>query len=314
MSTKQPETIYCVVDNRVLILGIDERYRQYMMEFESAFLLPQVEVLAAKLNLAEANVSVEGYYARTTDLSHYFKLIRALQAVSDSNKPSVKDMPEFQEILKVTSSPIFGRPQDNGCLLLQGRDPVSQALLDTNDKGWDTQRIIDRAYEVVMDSDDISLVGLAVRIKDPIVIAALRESVVLYAEKMEMGVYKGPKIKYIWKVDNDFAAAANRFIEEFNSLLPKDSYLSHGISKAEQENAGNFYSAYSNDRILGRCINLGHDRSSPIQYYHWAVTKQNDELALDEFWDTKLWTTIDYRSKQEQLGWKFLKDELNNRS
>ena len=114
MPSKQPETIYRVVDNRVLLLGIDERYRHYMAEFESAFLLPRAEVVAAKLNVSEANVPIEGYYAKTTDLTHYFKLIRALQKVSYSETHIVNDMPEFQEILRVTSSPIFGKPQNKG--------------------------------------------------------------------------------------------------------------------------------------------------------------------------------------------------------
>lgn len=310
MTSNQPETIYCAVDNRVLVLGIDEIYRKYMKEFESAFLLPQVEVIAAKLNIHEVNVPIEGYYGEHKTLTRYFKLMRALQQVSDSKKRVVDELPAFQEILRVTSSPIFGKPQYQGSLLPQGRDPLSQALLDTKDFSWNAQNIVDRAYEVVMDSDDISLVGLAVRIQDPIVITALRESVILYAERMEMGRYQGPKIEYIWKVDDEFAKITNRFIEEFNSLFPKDSYLSRGITKAEAQNAERFYSGYAGSIIAGRCVNLGYDRSPSKQFYHWAITKQNDELALDEFWDTKLWTTDNYRSKQQELGWKFLKDEL----
>jgi len=310
MTSNQPETIYCVVDNRVLVLGIDAIYREYMKEFESAFLLPLVEVIAAKLDVSEANVPVEGYYSELESLTRYFKLMRALQKESESAKHLVNNMTEFQEILRVTSSPIFGKPKNKGYLLLQGRDPLSQALLATKDNGWETQEIIDRAYEVVTDSDDISLVGLAIHLKDPIAIAALRESVILYAEAMEMGIYRGPKIEYVWKVDADFAKSANQFIEEFNSLLPKDSYLSNGIPKAEHQNANRFYSKFARNEFPGRCANLGFDRSFPRQFYHWAITKQYNELALDEFWDTKLWTTQNYRSKQEQLGWKFLKNEL----
>jgi hypothetical protein len=310
MLTEEPETIYRIVNNRILILGIDEIYRKYMKEFESVFLLPQVEVIAAKLNVHEADVPIEGYYGEHETLTRYFKLIRALQEVAESSEILVHDLPEFHKIWEVTNSPIFGKPIRKGKLLPQGRDPLSQALEDTKDMGWKAQKIIGRAYEVVMGMDDISLVGLTVRLKDPIVITALRESVILYAEKLELGYYQEPKIKYLWKVDNEFAQVANRLIEEFNKLLPKDSYISNGIPKAEPQNANRFYSSFGDNEILGRCANLGLDRSSPPQHYHWAITKQKDEFALDEFWDTKLWTTDEYRAKQKQLGWKFLKDGL----
>jgi hypothetical protein len=237
--------------------------------------------------------------------------MRALQKTSNSKRYLVNDMPEFQEILMATSSRIFGRPQFDDTLLPQGRDPLSQALSDVALIEWNANKLIDSAHEYVMESEDISLVGLAVRLKDRVAITALRESVILYAEKL-LGAMprKQPKIEYIWKVDDDFAAAANRFIEEFNNLLSKDDSMSHGIPKAEPQNARIFYYGFQDNKILGRCANLGYDRSSPTQYYHWAITKQNEELALDEFWDTKLWTTDEYRSKQKQLGWKYLKDEL----
>lgn len=310
MASHQPETIYRIVDNRVLVLGIDQIYRKYMQEFELEFLLPQVEVVAKKLDVNEANVPIEGYYGEHIKLTRYFRLMRALQEVPETSESLVRDLPEFQKIWNVTNSNIFGKPQRNKKLFPQGRDPLSQALDDLKGIGWTAHRIIDRAYEVVNEIDDISLVALAVRLNDPILITALRESVILYAEKVEVGYYQGPEIEYVWKVDNGFAKIANRFIDEFNSLLPEDTYLSNGIPKAESQNAWDFYSAYSFNEILGRCANIGFDRSIHPQYYHWAITQQNNELMLDEFWDTNLWTTDNYRIKQEQLGWKFLKDEL----
>jgi len=310
MAAQESETIYCVVDNRVLLFGIDAIYRDYMKEFESAFLLPQVEVVAEKLGVSEANVPIEGYYGEHKTLTHYFKLMRALQRVDESSKVLVENLPEYKNILKVSASLIFGKPQNKGKLLTQGRDPLSQALNDTKENDWKANKIINRAYEVVVNSDDISLVGLAVRLKDPIAITALRESVILHTEGIETGLYQGPKIEYLWQVETDFAKSANQFIEEFNSLLPKDSYLSKGIPKAKPQNAGRFYNDFSGNNILGRCANIGYDRSAPRQYYHWAITQKNNEPALDEFWDTKLWTTDEYKVKQKQLGWKFLKDEL----
>jgi len=312
MTSKQEDTIYRIVDNRTLVLGIDEIYRKYMKEFESAFLLPQVETIAAKLGLLELDVPIEGYYGEHETLTRYFKLMRALQEVDEASESFVRKLPEFQKIWEITNSPIFGKPVRKGKLLPQGRDPLSQALDDLKDTVWSVDKILKQTYEVVNDIDDISLVGLAVRTKDPVTITALRESVILYAEKVERGFYQGPRIEYVWEVDDKFAKTANRFIEEFNNLLPKDSHIGKGIPKAEPLNTELFYSSFTENKILGRCANLGSEPSSPRLYYHWAITKQKNEFALDEFWDTKLWTTAEYKSKQVQLGWKFFRNELKS--
>jgi len=215
MLTQEPETIYCVIDNRVLALGIDERYRHYMTELEAVFLLPFVEVIAAKLGVKEKEVPVEGYYSEDPKLTSYFKLMRALQDVSESSLPLVEGMTEFQRVLEVVSSPIFGKPERNQTLLPQGRDPLSRALLETPINQWTPNTLTNTAYEIAMESGDISLIGLAARLKDSILITALRETVILYAQK-EIGSL-GPKLEFIWRVENEFAEIANQFIEEFNN-------------------------------------------------------------------------------------------------
>jgi hypothetical protein len=63
MASNQPGTKYQAVDNRILVLGLDAIYQDYMRRLESEFLLPKVESIAAKLGVSEANVPVEGYYS-----------------------------------------------------------------------------------------------------------------------------------------------------------------------------------------------------------------------------------------------------------
>lgn len=311
MSTSQLETIYCVVDNRVLLLGTDAIYRKYMEELETAILLPKVEIVATSLGISELEVPIEGYYINSPAATRYFKLMRALQQADEALLSRVKNLPEFQEIWKIVSSPVFGRPVTKGKLLPQGRDPLSQALLETINSQWDVKKLVDIACEVSRETDDISLVGLAARLKDPVVITALRESVILYAEKIMRGMIQTPRYEFIWKVDNSFAKIANQFIEEFNSFLPDHP---KGIPKAEPENAWRFFRAASENKILGRCANLGSDDSlSEIHYYHWAITKQNEKFVLDDFWSRELWTTEKYTLEQERLGWKFLKEKLAKR-
>jgi hypothetical protein len=311
MAVSQPETISCLVDHRVLLLGIDFLYRKSMEELEVAVLLPQLETVANVLGIPELDVPVEGYYINSPEGTRYFRLIRALQNVGEEFLPQMKELPEFQNIFEVVSSPIFGKPVWKGKLLPQGRDPLSQALLDTTGSQWEVERLVDFAYEAALETDDLSLVGLAARLKDPVVITALRESVILYAEKVMKGMMQLPRYEFIWKVDHDFARIANRFIEEFNSFLPDGL---NEIPKAEPQNAERFYFASSKNEILGRCANLGSDNSSSERrYYHWAITKQKKELVLDDFWSQQLWTTERYRAEQQKIGWKFLKQNSAGR-
>jgi hypothetical protein len=306
MSAILPETIDCIVDHRVLLLGTDAIYRKSMEQLETAVLLPKVEMVATSLGISELKVPVEGYYINSPKATRYFRLMRGLQQVDEALLSRVKNLPDFQEIWKIVSSPIFGRPVTKAKLLPQGRDPLSQALLDTINSQWEVEKLVDLSYKVSVETNDISLVGLAARLKDPIVITALRESVILYAEKIMRGTISEPRYKFVWKVDNHFAKVTNQFIEEFNGFLP--DYLK-GIPLAEPENAEEFFRAASKNKILGRCANLGADDSLPEPlYYHWAITKQNEELVLDAFWSRELWTTEKYTSEQIRLGWKFIKE------
>ena len=69
---------------------------------------------------------------------------------------------------------MYGRPEDEGKLLPVGRDALSQALLETFPE-WTVARITVAAFEIAQKTDDFSLVGLAARIRDPVVLAAVRE-------------------------------------------------------------------------------------------------------------------------------------------
>jgi hypothetical protein len=89
-------------------------------------------------------------------------------------------------------------------------------LLDTLPE-WNVQRLTAAAYAVARETDDISLVGLAARAQDAVVLTATRESVVLYAEVVFLGIGPSPaRPRYIWKVEKDLAGQAGRFIDTFN--------------------------------------------------------------------------------------------------
>jgi hypothetical protein len=113
--------------------------------------------------------------------------------------------------------------------------------------------------------------------------------VVLYAEVEAAGVPL--RYDYVWQVDPDLVAQANRFIATFNALFGNE------LPPADADQAETYWDASESNHAFGRCVRLGFDDStSPIRHYHWAIRSGlGGNLAVHEFWDSEIWTTDRYR-------------------
>jgi hypothetical protein len=131
--------------------------------------------------------------------------------------------------------------------------------------------------------DDISLVGLAARIRDPVVLTAVRESVVLYGELAFTGLPTPTKYEYVWEVDDDLAAQASRFIDAFHTLFGEK------LPPPEPTQAGTYWHACSDNEVACRCVRLGYDPAG--RQYHWAIYPAADGYHVQEFWHDDIWTT-----------------------
>jgi hypothetical protein len=281
---------YRVVDNRTFLLGLDELYREAMKTHERGELLNCARRVAAALEVTPAVVPIEGYYTEDQQLTEYFRLMRALQVVSDKRISEVASLPEFQRLLDMTSAPLYGKTIWSGNLLPAGRDALSQALSDTTPK-WNVQHLTEAAYRAAQKADDFSLVGLAALVQDAVVLTATRESVVLYAEVMVGSAMIWEQPKYSWQVDKELAEQARRFIDTFNTLFHEQ------LPPPEPAAAAWYWSARKDNEILGRCVRLGYnDAVSPVLQYHWAICKADYTLVVQEFWHPEVWTTERYRS------------------
>jgi len=280
-----------VVDNRVFLLGLDKLYRDAMKQHERGELLMCARRVAEALHATPADVPVEGYYVEDQQLTEYFRLLRALQEIDEGSTAAVSSLPEFQRLLEITSAPLFGRPQHHFKLLPTGRDALSQALRDTSPE-WTVEKLTAAAYSAAQETDDFSLVGLAARVEDVVVLAAARESVVLYAELMFAGVARRPRWpRYVWKVNQDLVDHAKRFIHTFHVLFGED------LPSPEPAQADRYWHACEDNEILGRCVRLGcDDTTSPMRHYHWAICRADSEYVVQEFWKAEVWTTERYRS------------------
>lgn len=286
-----------VVDNRTFLLGLDKLYRDAMKQHERGELLGCARRVATALQVAPATVPIEGYYAEDPQLTEYFRLMRALQVVAEERRPEVASLLEFQRLQKITAAPLYGRPQHTGKLLPAGRDALSQALQDTFPE-WTVEKLTAAASAIAQATDDFSLVGLAARVQDAVVLAAARESVVLYAEVMVGAAQRQRRPKYIWRVDKELAQQARRFINTFNTLFAET------LPPPEPGQAESYWQASQNNEILGRCVRLGYnDVLVPVRHYHWAICRQNkDTLKVQEFWHAGVWTTERYRSALNYSG------------
>lgn len=309
-----------VVDNRVFLLGLDQHYRDAMKLFEAKTLLPCAAAVAQRLALHEAPVPLEGYYGDPSipELARYFRLMRALQQVPGKQAAPARDMPELGRIIEIAASAMYGRaqyPEEDGerRLLPVGRDPLSEALRNLLAFEWGVERLLRDACAAALQHDDISLVGLAARARDAVVLAALRESVVLYAEKVDTIGAVDVEYEYEWRVDAGLERAADRFIELFNRLVagangsqPHDVWLggpferraTQPIPRATARNAEHFYGCAQDNDIIGRCVHLG-TRIDTQERYHWAVrySPARRELEVHDFWSDETWTSERYRAQ-----------------
>lgn len=278
-----------VVDDRVFILGLDKLYRDAMKAHERAELLACARRVMSALHLKPATVPVEGYYAEEPALTEYFLGMRTLQGVSAAKRPVVHAMPEFRRLVEVTSAPLFGESVNEGALLPTGRDPLSQALSETM-PDWTLARLVGVAHEIATRTDDISLVGLAARTKDAVVLTATRESMVLYAQVLAGGRFQDSP-RYEWQVDPALEEAARRFVAVFNTLF------NESLPAPEASQAKVFWSAAQLNHLHGRCVRLGYnDATTPAQHYHWAIRTRGDgTLVAHEFWNPEIWTTERFR-------------------
>ena len=280
-----------VVDDRVFLLGLDQLYREAMKVHERAELLACARDLAAQLDVRPAQGPVEGYYAEDAELTEYFLLVRALQAVEGSPQASVANSPSYLRLRAVTSSKIFGTPTAMGGLLPVMADALFKALESQPPPKWTVSHLTQLANGFSLRDDEISLVGLAARAQDSVMLAALRESVVLYLPRAHGSAARPSEPEYVWDVDVGLERAATRFVTEFNELFDED------LPAPRADNAKPYWMAAQGNEILGRCVCVGFDDSTtPTRYYHWAVaTGPDGRPAALERWASEVWTTERFR-------------------
>lgn len=281
-----------VVDNRVFLLGLDEIYRWSIKQHEREELLQCASKVAQLLSVSPADVPIEGYYTEDEQLTEYFRLMRTLQQVPKDRESELSSDPAFRRLKQVAESHIFGIPVADDHLLPVGKDALTVAPETGLPDNWKIELLTSTAHNHALKSGDFSLVALAALSRDSVVLAALRESVVLY-EMIATGVGPGESSKpeYVWDVDEIIQARAHQFVTTFNELFDGS------IPNPVPDNAEKFWAACDLLSIIGRCVKIGiNDNVLPTKYYHWAIDfVGNEHLVVKDFWDSEIWTTERYR-------------------
>lgn len=286
---EQAEIREGIVDNRTFVLGLDWIYRSAMKRHEAGELLRAAREVAKALGVGPAAVPVEGYYTESLELTEYFRLTRALQHVHVDRTREVAGLTEFERLIEVTASPIYGRAIREEKLLPVGYNALTRAMKET-EPDWTVSRVTRAAHRAALAMGDYSLVGLAARLEDSVVLASLGESVVLYSAVRTVA---GEPLQdvYVWQVDPDLVAEAWRFNDEFFRLFGER------LVPPEPENAAKYWVAARRNKLVGRCVRLGEDlRTCPVRYYHWGVRFSAGEVFVQDFWDSEVWTTERFRA------------------
>ena len=281
-----------VVDNRAFLKGLDELYRAAMKVHESGELLECARAVCNALEIAPANVPIEGYYAENDRLTEYFRRMRALQNVPGTERPRVEVLPAFHRLLAVTSSRLFGIAGGED-LLPTGVDPLTTALASLHIDSWTTDALVAKARDAARAGDDYSLVGLAAFAGDAVSLAALRETAVLYAMAAAGGIAPdAPEIRYEWKVDPELAERAAKFVATFNALF------NESLPEPRAAEASRYWIAADIAEIWGRCVRIGYDdRTRPFRQYHWGIhVDSTGGEFVHEFWADEIWTTERFRN------------------
>ena len=283
----QRRTIDRQVDDRVLILAIDELYRTWIKRHEHHELLAAAKALAREAEVRPYDGEVEGRYAGDPLLEEYFRVVRALQRADEQERTHVAHMPEFARLDAVLSSPLFGSMHRTGVLLPRGMDPLAVALRSASE--WTLAELVRLAHDVAEKHNDCSLIGMASAASDPVSMVALLDPTVLYFEESTFG--NPPIPVYEWVVTPDIARRAERFVTTYTALFHEEFPL------PTPENADLFGAAYY-DRagFVGRCVSLG-PKQSGRGHYHWAIYLDQDGTPrVHEFWADDRWTTHQYRA------------------
>ena len=289
------ETIVRTVDDRTLVLGLDQMYRDEMKALESNELLECVrEVVATLKTTPSQQIPVEGYYWESERLTEYFYGMRHLQDLPENRRPEVDSLNSFQKLSKVASSRIYGVPVASEVLLPRSRTSLEQVLealpgSESLLKEISVESIIQQGKEIAGRNQDGSFVGLALQTGDPVVVAACRESVVLYNDVAFMAAAREPTYVYEWNV----SPALEKLTQQF--VLHLEEATGIRLPIPGPETAGSYSYAGEANEIQGRCVALAQHPS--LGWYHWAIYYDRD-LKRDEiqaFWSKKLWTTKLYK-------------------
>jgi len=266
-----------------------------MKKFEANYLLAAAREVSRVLQVGQASVPVEGYYAETPELTEYFLLMRTLQGIDESEIKIIDNLAAYQLLLEVTSSDIYGETTSKHAIFPGAVDVIYEALQSIPVHQWESTSILKEAKRRAKQSESCSLVAIAALASDLVCLAALRESTVLYADVLCGSAYNPEPIEYVyeWQVTPEVEAAACRFVTAFNLFSQSGADT---LPLAIKDNAETYYSAYEDCDILDRCVRIGYDDSTtPYRHYHWAIIMKDGQYAVEEFWDSEIWTTERYR-------------------
>ena len=310
------------MDERTLLQGLIVMFQRALSASIKRELYGCAQRLANKLNLKPVRSCgvIPDFCKGDAILSRYFQIVEELRHVCWRKR--VQAMPDFQRIEAVMASPLFGlrtsrsdsltmacrrcgplgfahkqqlgRPQDalDRAVIAIGRDTLAQS--PGTAATCSITELTTSAQSIAVEADDVSLVGLAARIGDPMLMILAR------AQPRAGHLLDDSGEEFDWQVDAAFAASAAEFVDTANQLLGAD------LPAPTADHASAYFWASLAISPGGQCVPLDCDHGQGT--YYWAI--RGPHLAsrmpgpeAEQFVDTKPWDSGRYTRELYPRGW-----------
>lgn len=321
------------MDERTLVHGLIVMFQRALSASIKRELYGCAQRVADELGLepSRSRSGIPDFCKGDAILSHYFQIVEELRHACWQQR--VDAMPEFQRIASVMTSPLFGLATSRssavtmgsfGCGFVSGcggsssandhkvqmstpKDAFARAVCTIEQDlilgrvaTWSIDELTTMAQSIAAEADDVSLVGLAARVGDPMLMILAR-----LQPKAGRTLDDDPEDEFDWQVGPAFAASVGAFVDVANKLLDAE------LPAPTADNASAYFWASTGISLGGQCVPLGMLRlgyRNKHGTYHWAIREPHMVSRLsgpeaEQFVDTKLWDSERYTRELYPRGW-----------
>jgi len=302
------------VDNITFFRIVDKQVREAMQQVETE-MLPVAQAALSEAGLSLQKYPVEGYYSKTPELTQYSHHMKTLQLnSSDTIGDAILTLHDFytnevfglgQAVRTAINEEGVWYPKEDPVVISPMVDPLTVAIdkvgnnVDTVKQDVTIENIAKALEDVEIGKGLVGFGSLVDKVEreetgvyNPIATTLARETTVLSAYVPRMRSMS----KY--KVSPEVEAQGNVVIDAYNALFKKaNSEVS--IPNVTKDNARRLNKDLPE---MDRCVRIFNVElpEQEIEFYHWAIGKEDNSPKVIDFWSKEVITTDMFKKEPEQ--------------